>query len=91
MTEPTTTEIAFHDVSHLKAAAYATKGSPLVLRIETSFGKAEIILYLDDQALAEQVSAGINDAWERHLHATIPSAEAAAYDALHYVYNGGSR
>jgi hypothetical protein len=49
MTEPTTTEIAFHDVTHLQAAAYDTKGAPLVLRIVTSFGKAEIILYLDEQ------------------------------------------
>jgi hypothetical protein len=91
MTEPTTTEIAFHDVTHLQAAAYDTKGAPLVLRIDTSFGKAEIILYLDEQPLAEQLAGTINDAWERHLRSTPPAAETAAYAAMHYAYNGGGQ
>jgi hypothetical protein len=91
MTNPITTEIAFHDVTYLKTTAYATKGTPLVLKIDTSFGRAEIILYLDDQSLADQLSIAVNDAWERHLKSTPPAAETAAYAALHYVYKGGSR
>jgi hypothetical protein len=87
MSSPVTTEIAFHDIKGLEAKTYNTTGTPLVLTIETNYGNAEIILYLDNQLLADRLTLAIN----LHLQGTPLTAETAAYAAANYFYNGGQR
>jgi hypothetical protein len=91
MSTPTTTEITFHDIKRLEAKTYDTVGAPLVLMIETSYGKAEIILYMDDFLLANMVQQGINDAMHAYQLQKPPAAETAAYAAASYAYNGSKR
>jgi hypothetical protein len=91
MTNPPTTRVIFHDITHLHAASSYAADAPTVLQIETSFGNAEIVLYLDNQSLADTLTMAINTAMEAHLRSTPPAAETAAYAALHRAYNGGGQ
>jgi hypothetical protein len=87
---PSTTA-SFHGVQRIHARSPGSVGAPIILRLITNSGTTELTIFTNDQTYTDLMVDAINAVWDGLANPPPRVAcpqEAAAYEAMHYVFRG---